>query len=233
MKDIVLFDLDSTLLQMDQDLFLKKYFALIYIKAKEFGFDPDEFMKVFSKVAYSIVENDGSQTNEELFWNGMKQYYPNIENSIELFENLYKNEFKGIAEIVNKTDIPNQIVKCLKAKGYKLILATNPLFPTVCTFERMSWAGLSPDDFDYVTTYDKCTYCKPKKEYYEEIFNTLGLRMENAIMVGNDLIDDFYYLPKEIDRVLITDHLINTKNLPITMPSFTLAEFLEHIRVNY
>lgn len=233
MKKIFLFDLDSTLLQMNQDLFLKKYFSLIYVKAQSLGFEPNSFMEIFNKMAYGITKNDGSMTNEKLFWDGMKKHYPNIEDVKECFDDFYKNEFKSISSIVDKNDVSNNIIKYLKNKGYKIILATNPLFPEVCTFERMSWAGLDYKDFDYITTYDKCTYCKPKAEYYEEIFRVLSLDMSDAIMVGNDLSDDFSDLPAGIDKILITDYLINTKNLPITMPSFTLKEFYEYIKENY
>lgn len=228
MKNIFLFDLDSTLLQMDQDLFLKKYFEKIILKTN----DP-KFMKIFNDAALAILDNDGSITNEELFWNYLSKYYPDTKKYNELFNDFYNNEFKEISSIVNKNDIPRQIIDYLKSKGYIIILATNPLFPKICTYERISWAGLSYKDFDYITTYENCTYCKPKKEYYLEIFNKLNLDMNNAVMIGNDLMDDFYYLPSEIDKVLITDHLINSKNLEITMPCFTLIEFLDYIKIKY
>lgn len=230
MKKIILFDLDSTLLQMNQDLFLKKYFTLIYSYSARLGYNPDEFMTLFNKAAYAIVKNDGSKTNEEVFWDLIKPKYPNVEELKQQFEKLYETEFKEISQIVDKNDIPKKIIKVLKDKGYKIILATNPLFPTVCTYERMKWAGLDINDFDHITTYEDYHYCKPNHKYYEEIFNKLGLNMDGSIMVGNDLSDDFSDLPKEISKILITDYLINTKNLPIDMPAYTLAEFLEYAK---
>ena len=38
--------------------------------------------------------------------------------------------------------------------GYKVVLATNPIFPAIATESRMRWAGLAPEDFDYYTTYE-------------------------------------------------------------------------------
>lgn len=233
MSKVILFDLDSTLLQMNQDLFLKKYFSLIYIKAKSLGYNPDEFMKVFNKAAFSIVGNDGSMTNEDLFWSMMEPTYPNISDLKDVFEEFYLNEFNSISEIVNKNSLSNEIIQVLKKKGYTIILATNPLFPKVCTYQRIKWAGLNPDDFDYITTYEHCRYCKPNHKYYEEIFEALNLDMAGSIMVGNDLSDDFSDIPSEMDKILITDHLINTKNLEITMPRFTLSEFLNHVKENF
>lgn len=226
MNKVILFDLDSTLLQMNQDLFLKEYFSLIYSKVKKLGLNPDEFMKVFSKAAYAIIKNDGTQTNEDVFWNNMKEYYPNVEELKNTFEDFYRNEFNSISKIVNKNMYSNEIIQTLKKKGYTIILATNPLFPKICTEQRILWAGVNPKDFDYITTYENSTYCKPNHLYYEEIFHKLNLDMKNSIMIGNDLSDDFSDLPEEISKILITDYLINTKNLPINMPTYTLKEFL-------
>lgn len=226
----ILFDLDSTLLQMNQDLFLKKYFALIYKKASELGYDADSFMKIFSKAAFSIISNDGSMTNESLFWGIMEKYYPNIDELKEQFNSFYENEFSTLSSIVNKSSTSNDIIQCLKKKGYTLILATNPLFPRVCTVQRMKWAGLNPDDFVLITTYENSRYCKPNHLYYEEIFKNLNIPMDGAIMVGNDLSDDFSDIPEGISKILITDYLINKNNAEIDMPSFQLNEFLEYVK---
>lgn len=230
MNKVILFDLDDTLLQMNQDLFLKKYFELIYRYSHSLGYNPDEFMPFFNMAAMSIVKNDGSRTNEQLFWDVMKTKYPNVDEVKSQFEKLYETEFKSIEEIVNKTDIPNSIIKELKKKGYKIILATNPLFPSICTNERIRWAGLDVNDFEHITTYEDYHYTKPNRKYYEEIFNKLNLDMNGSIMVGNDVLDDFSDLPEGISKILITDYLINTKNLAIDMPSFTLKEFLNYVK---
>ena len=230
MNKVILFDLDDTLLQMNQDLFLKKYFGLIYSYSAKLGYNPDEFMPLFNKAALSIIKNDGSRTNEQLFWDYLRPKYPNVEEMKLQFDNLYETEFKSIEEIVNKSDIPNSIIKELKKKGYKIILATNPLFPKVCTYERIRWAGLDVNDFDHVTTYEDYHYTKPSHKYYEEIFTKLNLDMNGSIMVGNDVSDDFSDIPEGISKILITDYLINTKNLPIDMPSYTLKGFLEYVK---
>ncbi len=230
MKPVILFDLDCTLLQMNQDIFLKQYFNLVYMKAKELGYQPDEFLQTFSKAAYTIVKNDGRVTNEELFWKQMKKTYPDVDRLKDVFYDFYLNEFNTISNIVQVQSISNEIIKELKKKGYFIILATNPLFPRICTEQRIRWANMNPDDFDYISTYENSTYCKPNHLYYEEIFEKLNLKMEGSIMVGNDVEDDFSDLPKEIKKILITDFLINTNNLKIDMPTYTLTEFLNFVK---
>ena len=232
MKKVFLFDLDSTLLQMNQDLFLKEYFTLIHIKSKRLGYD-DNFMKAFQYAAYNILSNNGVVTNEEHFWNTISGFGYNINKLKEEFTDLYNNEFKSIEKIVAKNNVSNDIIKYLKSKGYKIILATNPLFPKVATLERMRWAGLDENDFLDITTYENCHYSKPRKEYFLELLNKHNINPSDCIMVGNDLDDDFSDLPEEIERVLIVDYLINKNNKEITMPSYKLIEFLQYIKNIY
>lgn len=230
MNKTVLFDLDSTLLQMDQNLFIKKYFSLVAAKAEKLGYPAEAFMKLFTKAAYAIVGNDGSKTNEALFWGIMQTGFPEIDKLKQEFLKFYKEDFPSLSYIAVQTDIPRRIIDELNRKGYTLILATNPLFPKECTYERMRWAGLAPADFAYITTYENSSYCKPNHAYYEEIFHKLALPIQGSYMVGNDVFDDFSDLPAGIQGILITDWLINTRNLSTDMPSFSLSGFLNYIK---
>lgn len=233
MRNVVLFDLDSTLLQMDQDLFLKSYFKAIAKFSLKLGYDPEEFMRLFNIAAFSIIKNDGSKTNEDVFWDIINEKYPNVEELKQKFEDFYKTDFKELEVLITKSSVSNDIIKELKSKGYTIILATNPVFPRICTYERMRWAGLSIDDFLDITTYEDSTFCKPNRKYYMELLNRNNIDPKNCIMVGNDVDDDFLDLPEEIEKVLITDYLINNDNKVIDIPSYTLNEFLKLVRERY
>ena len=233
MSKIILFDLDSTLLQMNQDEFLKCYFSDVQKIISGYGYDSKEFMDVFQKSAYSILNSDGIHTNEELFWKAFSNKYDDLDKINKIFNDYYDTDFDKIANIVNKSDLPRRIIDELKSKGYTLILATNPLFPIQCTKNRIEWAGLEIDDFLYVSTYENSKYSKPNHLYYEEIFNKLNLEIEGATMVGNDLFDDFSDLPSSMNKILITDYLINTKKLPLLDKSYTLKEFYDIVKKEF
>ena len=64
----VLFDLDGTLLPMDQELFLKTYFGKMAKKMEPYGYDPNELIANVWKGAKAMIKNDGRGTNEEVFW---------------------------------------------------------------------------------------------------------------------------------------------------------------------
>ena len=70
------------------------------------------------------------------------------------------------------------------------MLATNPLFPPTATQSRIRWAGLTPEDFEFITTYDNSSFCKPNPDYYREILGKLNLNAGECLMVGNDVGED-------------------------------------------
>lgn len=65
----ILFDLDGTLLPMDQDKFTKAYFKALTEKLVPHGYDPDALIKGIWAGTASMVRNDGQKTNEAVFWN--------------------------------------------------------------------------------------------------------------------------------------------------------------------
>jgi len=102
-------------------------------------------------------------------------------------------------------------VRCLKAHGLRVALATNPIFPRIATEQRIRWAGLAPEDFALYTTYENSTFCKPNPDYYREVARTLGVSPVECLMVGNDALEDMAARETGMDVFLLTDCLINTK----------------------
>ena len=82
----VLFDLDGTLLPMDQEKFVMTYLGLLAKRLAPKGYDAQKLMKVMWAGVGAMVKNDGSCTNEETFWKvfveafGEDGFIPKIEN---------------------------------------------------------------------------------------------------------------------------------------------------------
>ena len=115
----------------------------------------------------------------------------------------------------------------LNTTGYDLILATNPLFPAEGVHTRLSWIGLSPEDFSLITTYDNSTFCKPFPGYYQEILQKTGKTPAQCRMVGNNPLDDMSAAKLGLDVYLVTDYIENEKGLPIDgFPQGSLASVL-------
>lgn len=215
---VVLFDLDGTLLPMDQDYFIKTYFGKLVAKLAPHGYDPDQLVKAIWTGTGAMVKNTGEKRNEEVFWDtfvaicGEKAIkdYP-------LFEEFYQNEFNTVQEVCGFNPNALAIVKHIKKSGLRVALATNPLFPSVATEKRMGWAGLLPDEFELYTTYENSHYCKPNLQYYMEIVEKLDVKPEECLMVGNDVADDMVVRDIGMKVFLLTDCLINKEEVDIEM----------------
>ena len=192
MIDTVLFDLDGTLLPMDQDEFVNTYMGLLARKMAPHGYDANHLIAAVWAGTSAMVENDGAKTNEEAFWDDFCTIFgQTARNDLPLFEEFY-------------------------AKGVTAALATNPLFPAIATRQRIRWAGLDPEDFALVTTYENSRHCKPNPAYYRDILAALGRDPGQCLMVGNDVGEDMVPAREVGMQVfLLTDCIINKKGLDI------------------
>lgn len=208
---VVLFDLDGTLLPMDQEVFIRRYLKELGMKGAELGYGAQELVQIVLAGFEVMVANDGSMTNEERFWElFMATYGGERAKHTEIFEEFYRNEFPRVAEGTSPTPLANEAIQVLKEKGYELVLATNPVFPRVATLERMRWAGLDAQDFSLITTYENSSFAKPDLDYYREILTKLEARPEECLMVGNDVQEDISVTKLGMSVFLVTDDLINS-----------------------
>ena len=226
-----LFDLDGTLLPLDEEVFIKKYFGHLAEKFVELNLDPDLMIKRLWMGTKAMIENKGFKSNEEVFW---EIFYPEeedqdkIKKSLELF---YMNEFENVKKSTKPSPIANEIVKILKSKGKNIVLATNPIFPQVATEKRLSWAMLDKSDFDLVTTYENSNFAKPSLYYYEMIIKKMNYDPDETIMIGNDALEDMVAKGLGINTFLVTDCLNNKNNIDINQfNNGTLTQLLENIK---
>lgn len=213
----ILFDLDGTLLPMDQDAFIKRYFTELAAKMVPYGFETDAFLHTMWNGVNSMMNNDGSRLNEAVFAEAfLESCGREATVYADVLESFYRTEFERAKVHTAYTPKAAELVKDLRDKGHRLVLATSPVYPRVAVEARMRWAGVSPDDFAYITTYENSCFCKPNPAYYTEILRKLGVSPADCVMVGNDTKDD---LPAEqvgIQVVLMTDCLINRGGVDMT-----------------
>ncbi len=212
-----LFDLDGTLLPMQStEKFLEVYLKAVAAKIIPYGYDPNEFIKALMVGTEFMIKNDGTTTNETLFWNEFRKLIrTEAENLEEIFDDFYKNEFELAKATTSTEPLIRECIKLLKDKGYTVAIATNPLFPKVAVHKRITWAGLDPEDFDHITTYEVSSYAKPNLDYYKEVLEIIGKKPEECIMIGNDVVEDMCAAELGMDTFLLTDYLICPKDMEI------------------
>lgn len=207
----VLFDLDATLLPMDQDEFIRAYMKGLVVKLAPHGYDPKRLADTIWAGTVAMVKNDGATTNEETFWRVFcGALGERARDAAEpILDDFYHHEFQQIQQICGYTPAAAELVHGLTARGVRVALATNPLFPSVATESRMRWAGLAPSDFELYTSYENINYCKPNLDYYREILRRMKLEPQDCLMVGNDVTDDMVAATLGLRVFLLTDNLIN------------------------
>ena len=230
--DTILFDLDGTLLPMDQDKFIDIYFKDAAAKLGPYGFEARTFIGAVCEGTKAMVENDGTIYNNERFWErAMNILGERVRDFEPVFLDYYKNEFQNLKAVTTPSPLVMKCINLLKEKGYRLILATNPLFPRVATYSRISWAWLEPEDFEWITTYENSSFCKPNTKYFEEIFNNTGVTVDQCIMIGNDVSDDMVVKNIGMDSYLVTDCLINSKEEDINQyKNGSFVEFFHYVK---
>ena len=213
----ILFDLDGTLLPMDQEKFVNGYFKMLAAKLAPYGYEPQQLINAILAGIEAMIKNDGSQLNEDAFWKRFVEIYGDkVLADKPVFEDFYKNEFQDARLFCGFNPKAAETVRSLKDKGYRVVLATNPLFPSIATESRIRWAGLEPSEFDLYTTYENTSYCKPNLDYYRDILKRINCRPEECIMVGNDVGEDMVVEALGMQVFLLTDCLINTQKKDIT-----------------
>lgn len=217
MIKVVLFDLDGTLLPMDQEEFMKAYMGTMAKKLALHGYAPEKLAPVVWNGVKAMVMNDGTRTNEEAFWDTFCEVFgEHAREDAPIFEDYYRNEFQTVKNSCGYDAKAKQIVTKLKEKGYRVVLATNPLFPSIATESRIKWAGLEPSDFELFTTYENYHYCKPNPKYYFEILEKLGVGPKDCMMIGNDVTEDMMTKSLGMQVFLLTGSLINKENKDIS-----------------
>lgn len=212
----ILFDMDGTLVPMDTDDFAKAYLKRASMRFVPFGIDPKAVINMVWTGTGAMVRNDGSSTNKDVFWKTVDGMIPmELKQVDEIFTDFYQNEFKEVREEAGSNSLAKEAVRLAHEHAELVVLATNPLFPMVAQIERMSWVGLKPADFDYVSSYEEDHYCKPNPAYYTELCERLGVSPRECLMIGNDTGEDMAAASSlGMDCYLVTDSVIEREEAP-------------------
>lgn len=226
----ILFDLDGNLLPMDMDAFIKLYFGSLAQYMVPYGYEPESFIAAVWAGTKAMVTNDGTATNEDRFWNAFSDKLgKNILKHKDTIDAFYTGDFNKAK--ASCWDNPNakRALKAARSKADRVILATNPLFPPCAVKTRLSWIGLSPEDFDYVTTYDNSHYCKPNPKYYNELSQKLSLSPETTLMIGNDIGEDGAAAKAGFDVFITTNCILGDTTALQNFRNGTFEELCDYL----
>lgn len=204
----ILFDLDGTLLEMRTDPFVKGYL-------KELGqymgdnYDSQALLGIIWEATKTMIMNqDPEKTNEQVFIEYFAEHSPwSKEELWPLFDKFYQEVFPSLSHLTHPSPWAKKIIEAAKEQGYRVAVATNPVFPRDAIHSRLAWIELSPDDFELVTVYEESHFTKPNPGYFQEICSKLGVKPEECVMVGNHMQEDMVASKVGMKTFLVTNWL--------------------------
>ena len=191
MLQAVLFDLDGTLLQLNSDEFIKKYLQEISIAMSDV-IEPKLLTEtLMASTGVMTQDRPQERLNIEVFWEDfLRRLNRSYEELGPHFEEYYVSQFNKLSIMTRKYENAFAAVQKAVDLGFKIVLATNPVFPKSAVLDRMAWAGVRDMPWVLLTTYENMHYCKPNPKYYLEIASMIGLDPQDCLMVGNDAKHD-------------------------------------------
>jgi FMN phosphatase YigB (HAD superfamily) len=187
----LLLDLDDTLLNTNQPVFIPAYFQAL---AKELApqVKPEIMMRaLLSGMNIMNESEDFSRTLKEVF---ESVFLPQVnvprEKLDPAVENFYDNVFPTLKGLTSQKPEAKPFVDWALSRGFRVAIATDPLLPRKATYHRLRWAGFDPEQFDLVSSYEHFYFSKTHPAYYAETLGRMGWADGPVLMVGNDMERD-------------------------------------------
>lgn len=229
----ILFDLDGTLLPLDEKLFVDIYFTELSKVFSEYNIESNKLVEAIWTATHEIIKNDGKKTNEEAFWEKFKSIINiDLSNVKEVLEKFYANEFfTKLKKCSAENNLAKVAVNLAKKNGRKVVLATNPVFP-IDALVRLKWTGLDIDDFDYVTHYSNSSFSKPNPKYYLDLCEKLDVEPKECLMIGNDERQDIFAASSAgMNCYLVTDYLYTYPECKVNCEKGSFKDLIEKLKV--
>lgn len=184
----LLIDLDDTLLPNSTEKFLPTYLDALSRYLDDLAPQKKIVETLFWATQKALEEQAVDATIAERF---NRFFYPALGTTPAEQKDRVKTFYDEIFPKLSPVSEPDRdavelIEKALDA-GYKVAIATHPVFPAAATFERMRWAGLAPEDhpFEIISTFEDFHFGKPHPAYFLELIAQIGWPETGFVMLGD------------------------------------------------
>jgi len=183
----LLLDLGNTLLQTNMDVFSPVYFEkLTGFLAGQAG--AQKLVQEMLTGLDLIGANERPDvTLGGLFYQHLRDAFHGTGFEREL-EHFHRDVFPSMAETSTARPGAVEIVEYAFEKGWRVVIAADPLQPRKLVEQQLRWAGLPAEKypFAWVASMETSHFAKAHPSYYAEILGNLGWPGGPALAVGDD-----------------------------------------------
>lgn len=187
----LLLDLDDTLLDTELDTFVPVYFQALSKHLSSHTAPEVMLRALIGGLNLMIEAEDPTHTLAEIF---EADFYAKLGVSKQelypILEEFYDNVFPSLGTLTRQRAEAVPFVEWAMSCGYRIAIATDPLFPRKATQHRLRWAGFDPERFELVSSFEHFHFTKTHPAYYAEVLGRLGWPEGPVLMVGNDVERD-------------------------------------------
>ena len=144
----LLLDLDDTLLETNMGAFIPAYFQALLEAPCRICPARKMLPALMKGTELMLASEDPTHTLQEVF---EAYFYPQLGVSKEqlnhVIEQFYDEVFPSIGSVTRKREGAVELVDWAFSKGYRVAIATDPIFPRKAVYHRIRWAGLRPRTF--------------------------------------------------------------------------------------
>jgi FMN phosphatase YigB (HAD superfamily) len=188
-RKVWLIDLDGTLIQEHFLLPLLAYPLLAYRLTMVFGWR--NVIKNMQICRQALTNTSSSLTNyERLLETACAVAICPKDVTRSIVENFFKKDYPKLRHFYRPITNAKDALIIARQLGYKLILATNPVWPESCVKLRLRQCGYDPQMFNYITHAEIMHSSKPQQSYFTGCLRLANTTSAATVMIGNDEYKD-------------------------------------------
>lgn len=205
----LLLDLDDTLLETNLNVFVPAYFQALANHLSSHVAPDVTARSLISGMKIMYGHEGPAKTLMDAF---DSEFYPKLGipkgDLLAILDDFYDNIFPTLSGHTKQIEEAASLLDWALACGFRVAIATDPLFPRKATYHRLRWAGIDPERIELFSTYEHFHFTKTFPAYYAEVLGRLGWPEGPVLVVGDNIERDL----APANRMGLATYLIDTES---------------------
>lgn len=231
----LLLDLDDTLLATGTDQFTQAYLDKLgaYLE-RAVHIPASQVIHHLLVATEAMVRNNQPDCTLEQAFNQV--FYPALGTTAVDLQPVIVDFYNRIYPTLQEKTFPmpgaKAFVESAFEKGWRIAIATNPLFPETAVRQRLAWANLPLEKypFELLGSFESFHFSKPNPAYFTEVYSRLGCGDGPVLVAGDDLARDVLPAQKAgLPVYHIRNYESDQTSYPDSLPAGTLEDLVRYL----